>query len=138
MSRKYLEDKIKDALVLSNGNSTQAQKLVIKWSLEDLKLLQQLSKPHLKGIAAHAVSRVITQMDRDDEPLPEEPAAIDMSPSSFGENLLGAMAGQDTTHFGHERSAPRLKKKQASQQHINAIHMIAKKGPIKPDDGGNS
>jgi hypothetical protein len=31
MSRKYLEDKIKDALVLSNGNSTQAQKLVIKW-----------------------------------------------------------------------------------------------------------
>ncbi|MAH06089.1 MAG: hypothetical protein VYC19_05380 [Pseudomonadota bacterium] len=133
MSRKYLEDKIKDALVLASGNSAKAQKLLIQWAMSDAKLLQQLSKPHLKGITAHAVGRVITQMDRDDEPLPEEPVAIDMGPSSFGKSLLGAMSGHDTAHFGHENAAPRHKKKQASQQHINAIHQIARKVP-KSDD----
>lgn len=132
MSRQYLEDKIKDALVLAGGNSAKAQKLIIQWCAEDQKLLQQLSKPHLKGITAHAVSRIITQMDRDDEPLPEEPVTIDMGPNAFGKNLLGAMSGNDTAHFGHENSAPRRKKKQASQQHINAIHQIAKRKINKP------
>ena len=72
MNRKYLEDKIKDALVLASGNSAKAQHLIIQWAAEDKQLLQLLTKPHLKGITAHAVGRVITQMDRDDEPLPEE------------------------------------------------------------------
>jgi hypothetical protein len=134
MSRRYLEDKIKDALVLSGGNSAKAQHLLIQWAGEDKKLLQLLSQPHLKGITAHAVGRVIAQMDRDDEPLPDEPMAVDMSPSNFGKSLLGAMGGQDSAHFGHERSAPRQKKKQASQQHINAIHMLAKKTPPKEND----
>ncbi len=133
MSRKYLEDKIKDALVLASGNSAKAQKLVIQWALSDAKLLQQLCKPHLNGITAHAVGRVMTQMDRDDEPLPEEPVSMDLGPSSFGKSLLGAMSGQDTAQFGHESAAPRHKRKQASQQHINAIHKIARKIP-KSDD----
>lgn len=137
MSRKYLEDKIKDALVLSSGNSAQAQKLIIQWCAEDPKLLQQLSKPHLKGITAHAVGRVINQMDRDEEPLPDEPETIDMGPSSFGKSLLGAMSGQDSAHFGHESAAPRRKKKQASQQHINAIHQIAKRKINKGDDSNS-
>jgi hypothetical protein len=134
MSRKYLEDKIKYAIVLASGNSAKAQHLIIQWAGEDKQLLQLLTKPHLKGIAAHAVGRVITQMDRDDEPLPEEPMAVDMGPNSFGKSLLGAMGGQDAAHFGHEKSAPRQKKKQASQQHINAIHLLAKKTPPQPSD----
>lgn len=134
MSRKYLEDKIKDALVLAGGNSAKAQKLIIQWAQEDQQLLLQLSKPHLKGVTAHAVGRVVTQMDRDDEPLPEEPVAMDMGPNSFGKSLLGAMSGQDSAHFGHESSAPRRKKKTASQQHINAIHQIAKRKLSKPED----
>ena len=129
MSREYAENRIRDALALCKGNPTKARQQIIAWTAEDLKLLQALAQPHLTGIVAHAVGRVIHRdgTEEQTEILPEMPEGVDMSPEGFGKEILGILSSRNTAVFGQESAAAPFGRKQASQRHIDAMKKIAKK-----------
>lgn len=138
MSREYAEGRIKEALKLSKGNPTKARQRVIAWTFEDPKLLQALARPHLTGIVAHAVNRVVHKQELAEPDVPEAPEKLDMTPESFGKEILNALQSSNTPMFGHEGSAPPSRRGQASKNHIDAIRQIASKSksggqPKKPE-----
>lgn len=133
MSREYAEGRIREALRLSKGNATKARQRVIAWTFEDPKLLQALAGPHLTGIVAHAVSRVIYKEETEAEngEAPELPKALDMPPESFGREILTALQSGDTPKFGQESNAPPSRRGQASKSHIDALRQMASKAKSK-------
>lgn len=129
MSREYAESRIREALRQSKGNPTRARQLVIAWAVEDQRLLLALAQPHLTGVVAHAISRVIHRQgheaDHDDE-VPAEPQSLNMPPDTFGREILNALSDRGTQKFGME-TTPTSHRKKASQSHIDAMKKIAAK-----------
>jgi hypothetical protein len=123
MSITYVEQKIRQALDISRGNETRARQQVIAWCAEDPKLLLGLAAPHLTGIVAHALTRV---MNHKELPTPQASPKLDIAKGGeFGIEILKSIAGGDTARFGQESSAPPVKKQAASQRHIDAIKQMA-------------
>ncbi|HEY8191361.1 MAG TPA: hypothetical protein VIG74_02965 [Alphaproteobacteria bacterium] len=129
MNREYAEQRIREALKLAKGNPTKARQQIIAWTYEDTKLLQALSRPHLTGIVAHAVNRVIhhEHMEEHAPEIPEVPQPLNMPPETFGAEILRALQNESTTKFGRETAAPAPRRKQASQSHIDAMKAMASK-----------
>ncbi len=132
MAQSYLQKCVLDALAKAKGNETKARALIAAQALEDNQLLLALAKPHLSGIVAHAVGRQAIQQkakkERGDElpPLPKV-AAKGKKDNDFALDLLKALGGANVAKFGAEDAAPRVGKKQASQQHVNALKLMAAK-----------
>ncbi len=130
MSREYAESRIREALKLAKGNSTKARQQIMAWTFEDARLLQALARPHLTGIVAHAINRVVYHQDMvegDEEDIPEAPQSLDMAPDTFGKEILQALQSTNTAQFGRESAVPPVGRKQASQSHIDAMKQIARK-----------
>lgn len=137
MAQSYLQSCILDALEKAKGNETKARALIASQALEDDQLLLALAKPHLSGIVAHAVGRIAIQVkakkNRKAEealpPIPKAPAKGTKikKENEFGLDLLQALGGANVPKFGSEDAAPRVAKKQASQQHVNALKLMAAK-----------
>lgn len=131
MAQSYLQKCVLDALTKAKGNETKARALIAAQALEDNELLIALSKPHLSGIVAHAVGRQAIQQkakkDRMEDlpPLPKAPKAN--KENDFALDLLKALGGNNVAKFGAEDAAPRVGKKAASQQHVNALKLMAAK-----------
>ena len=51
--------------------------------------------------------------------------------AGFGLDLLKALGGQNVPKFGSEDAAPPLRKKEASQTHVNALKLMASKSKNK-------
>jgi len=134
MSREYAEDRIREALKLAKGNATKARQQIIAWTATDARLLQALAKPHLTGIVAHAIDRVIYHQATGDESeeIPATPRPLNMEPDTFGKEILKALQSSDTARFGQEGAVPSTKRPKASQSHIDAMKKIA--GKKKKDD----
>ena len=129
MSREYAENRIREALKLSKGNPTKARQQIIAWTFEDTKLLHALARPHLTGIVAHAVNRVIYHQHTEEEAeeIPETPQPINLEPATFGAQILKALQSENTATFGREQAAAPVRRKQASQSHIEALKAMASK-----------
>lgn len=134
MSREYAESRIREALKLSKGNPTRARQRIIAWTFEDPKLLQALARPHLSGIVAHAIARVVHKQELDDPETPDMPEALDMEPETFGKEILAALQSRNTATFGQENSVPPARRPQASKSHIDALKHIASKGRSRKSD----
>ena len=131
MSREYAEKKIKEALHVTRGNTTKAQQQIIAWAMEDARLLKELVKPHMVGIVAHAVGRVMSgKTEPETVPLPQHKAELDKD-DSFGMEILKTIASGNTAQFGQESAGRPVKKQGASQQHIDAIQQMINKGRSK-------
>jgi hypothetical protein len=132
MAQSYLQKCILEAMAKANGNETKARALVAAQALEDNELLIALSKPHLSGIVAHAVGRQAIQLKAKKErmedlpPLPKAPSK-NKKENDFALDLLKALGGNNVAKFGAEDAAPRVGKKPASQQHVNALKLMAAK-----------
>ncbi len=136
MSREYAEKRIKEALAHAKGNATKARQQIIAWTNEDPKLLQALAQPHLTGIVAHAISRVVhmQEVEEVEHDIPDAPQSLDMAPDTFGKEILRALASDNTAMFGRDTGAVPVGRKQASQSHIDALKQIASKSkPVKKD-----
>lgn len=135
--QSYMHTCILEALAKAGGNEHKAQKIIALRAMEDFQLLQALAKPHLTGIVAHAVGRIAIQenarRENSYEELPEQPVLeqADQGMAGFGLDLLKALGGQNVPKFGMEDAAPRLGRKQASQQHVNALRLMANKSKGK-------
>jgi len=136
MTLNYTENRIKEALRLSNGNTAKAKKQIFAWLYEDHKLLLDITRPHLNGIVAYALSRALSRLSKTDEELLEEQAAEAKSSvgrkQSMGKDILRGFASKDAVQFGQESDSGRpLKRKAASQNHVDVIHMMAAKARDK-------
>lgn len=129
MSREYAEDRIREALAQSRGNATKARQQIIAWSTQDQRLLLSLAQPHLTGIVAHAISRVMYRQDTSSEPdeIAAGPMALNMAPDTFGKEILSALSSGDTPVFGLEGNTAQSRPKKASQSHIDALKQMAAK-----------
>ena len=129
MSREYAEKRIKEALTIARGNATKARQQIIAWTNEDPKLLQALAQPHLTGIVAHAISRVVYKQEIEElEPdVADAPQSLDMAPDTFGKEILKALASENTALFGRDSGTVPARPKAASQSHIDALKQIASK-----------
>jgi hypothetical protein len=138
MSQTYLENRVEEALVKAKGNQTKARKLVAEMAVEDSQLLLALTKPYLSAVISYVVARVAANAgkkkgDVDDLPLVPEIKGSKGGGIDFGLDLLKALGGgHNVAKFGKEDSAPPIAKKAASQQHVNALKLMASKSKTKP------
>lgn len=132
MVMSYAEEKIKEALKLSKGNISVAQKQIIEWAMQDHDLLVAIVKPHMVGITAHAVNRVASGKNSPESvSRPVKTSAGKINKDSFGMDILKTIAGGNTAQFGQENYSRPIEKRQASQRHIDAIHQIIKNAESK-------
>ncbi len=129
MSINYTENRIKEALRLHNGNTNDAKKQIFAWLYEDHKLLLDITRPHLNGIVAYAVQRTLNRMLKTDDEILEEEAHEAANSSSkkdqVGKDILKGFISKEAAQFGQEAYAIPLKKKAASQKHVDVMHMLA-------------
>lgn len=126
MNRDYAEKRIREALKAAGGNPTRARQQVTAWAFDDAKLLHELVAPHITGIVAHAVNRVMITKEK---PVPTEPPKVAAPKGdAFGMEILKAIALGNPAQFGLESgSGVSVKKQQASQRHIDAIRQMVSK-----------
>lgn len=139
MGESYTESRLREALERAGGDEARAARLILGWVSDDPRLLFGLTRPHLSGIVAWAVSRAARRKSEPEaEPPPEQPSFDSLPGDAFGKELLKAVAFGKPAKFSQEAFAPQVKKPGASQRHIDAIRRIAaasKTLPRKPDDG---
>lgn len=128
--RQYAEKRIKEALQKAGGNTTHARQHIIAWAQEDAKLLQALTKPHLSGIVAYNIDRILSGRGAatTDGPAKKKTAAKpQQKKENFGLEILKAAAGNNETTFGMEAYGPSNRpKSQVSQAHIDAIRAMTR------------
>ena len=133
MSYEYVENRIKEALRLSGGHPLKARQQILAWCYEDPKLLHGLTRPHLDGIAAYAINRVIHKQTAE-EPEGEGLDVDSLAGEALGKDLLKAFVGRKGDDFGRSTGLPSSRRKRASQSHIDAIHLMSKKNQDKTSE----
>ncbi len=128
MSLEYADKRVVEALKLMDGNQAKARQQIIAWALSDAKLLQALTKHHLKGIVAYHVERVASGRSVKPQTTPSKPKKATAQPDdAFGMEILKAVANSSSAVFGLEGYSSPPRRGQASQQHINAIKQMAER-----------
>jgi hypothetical protein len=136
MSLEYAEKRIKEAVKLHGKNKTKIRQQIIAWTYEDHKLLQALTKPHLSGIVAYHMERVMS--GRSDKaktpaPMPKKPLPKNTKTEDFGLEIMRALVNAPGATFGFEDSgAPRAKRGKVSASHVDALKQMAAKSTTKP------
>jgi hypothetical protein len=152
MSREYVENRIKEALRLSGGSESKAARQVHAWLYEDHKFLLELTRPHLGGIVAYSVARTKNNMimeqknesahqskkEQEREAAKKAAEANAKKDIGFGESMLRSFVSDKAARFGHESSAAPIRKKTASQKHIDTMHMLAAASKKKNRDLGDN
>ncbi len=150
MGHDYVESRIREALRLNGGNEAKTKRQVHAWLYEDHKFLLELTQPHLNGIIAYAVGRTKNMMmtqDAQDAAIaaadavlnPTAPkkesaaaaAAKARKEGDFGETMLRSFISGNSARFGYEGSSAPVRRKAASQSHIDTIHLLAAAGRKK-------
>ncbi|MCB1681360.1 MAG: hypothetical protein H6858_00750 [Rhodospirillales bacterium] len=131
-SRQYLENRIREALKKSKGNKHLARQQIIAWTYEDSKLLHALTRPHLDGIIAYHIDRMLSgrAVDKTGTEAPANakksaPASKLQKGEDFGMELLRAVVARDAVVFGQDSGAGPSKRKQTSKQHVDALMKMA-------------
>ena len=144
MTRKYAESRIREAIDQSGGNITKARQLLTAWCQDDHRLVLELTAPHMVGISAHAIQRVM-RLDKEkaevetvpvpDEPFQEEALVHDGQADAFGLEILKAVAGNKNPKFGMNAMQGGGKGKiRVSAQHIDAINQMVRKSKSNRQD----
>ncbi|HEY8963562.1 MAG TPA: hypothetical protein VIN59_03765 [Alphaproteobacteria bacterium] len=131
----YAEHKVSEALRLAGGNEAKARRQIHAWFYEDPKLLLELTRPHWNGIVAYAVDRAVARALKG-ENIDVRPASPRKSGSAkaqegFGKEILKSFVAEHAAQFGREQASAPVSKRAASQNHVDAIHLIAAKSKKK-------
>lgn len=137
MDLTYLEQKLIEVLQMNQNNQAKAAKQLREMLYQDHRLLLELTLPYMTGIMAHGFSRVegkAGQIKADEAQLSMENMGLNtVANDRAGKEMLRAFATQDTAKFGfeHSNAAPPVRRKAASQNHVDTIHMLAAKAKDK-------
>ena len=128
MSLEYADSIVAQALKQAEGNQAKARQMIVNEAMKDPKLLQALTRHHMKGIVAYHVERVASGRATKPKQVPEKPQTAPVDPNdAFGKEILKAVASSSSAIFGMETYAsPQKSKKQASQQHIDALRAMSR------------
>jgi hypothetical protein len=130
----YIETAIDEAFKKAKGNQTKARVFILEQLKTDDQLLRALALPHINAIVAHAVNRIAIQQKSNKKKKDDASVAIPKgakAEAGFGLDLLKALGGQNVPKFGREDAAPPLRRKDASQTHVNALKLMASKSSTK-------
>ncbi|GIL38575.1 hypothetical protein [Roseiterribacter gracilis] len=89
----YLDQKVREALDIAQGDQNQAQRVLVGWAQRDEKLLRELTQPFLVGIAAHAINhggKIVPGLKPGKAPPPPKampPKALDSLIGQLGRNF---------------------------------------------------
>ena len=125
MSDCSVETRIREALSRAGGSVARARIQILDEAARDHDLLYGLTRPHLSGIVAYAVDRVVRKKAAPADSPPAEPAIQALPGEAFGKELLKALALGDPARFGEESFSASARRGGASQRHIDAIRLIA-------------
>lgn len=137
MSLEYAERRIKEAIKLHGKNKAKIRQQIIAWTYEDPKLLQILTKPHLSGIVAYHMDRVMSGRSEKAKAAPP-PAPKKLPPKGrrdedFGMEIMRALVGAPGATFGFEETGgPTAKRGKVSQSHVDALKQMAARSKDKP------
>ena len=131
MTQNYAQSRIRNALKENPDSPAKARQTVMRWALEDPKLMAELVAPHLAGIVSYAISRVEGHGSEPETLASAVKGAKKSKETSFGLELLKHVADDHAVVFGQESGLIPGKKAPASQGHIDAIKMMADKGKTK-------
>lgn len=130
MSHEYAMSRVADALSSCDGNSAQAQRLVLSWLEKDQTLLLGLVAPHIKSIVTHAVTHAAARARVPKKRLEVEPQEM----GDFGQELLASVLGRgkfgDAETYGAPTasgSASAGRPGKASKAHVSAMQTLAAK-----------
>lgn len=131
MVQYYAEIKIREALEAADNHPQKARRLLEEWCAHDMRLLAELTKPHMTGILAHGVDLVMRKIARGEKPASGKAEIHSHGDPDidFGKELLKNFAMGKPAKFSQEEFSPPMARKKASQSHINAIYKLAKKRP---------
>lgn len=130
MTQSYAQSRIRNAIKENPGSPAKARQTVMRWALEDPKLMAELVAPHLSGIVAFAIARVEGAGEEGEEAAAAPPARDTGGDRSFGMELLRGVADDHAAVFGQE-SGHVPGRAAASQDHIDAINLLAAKSGKK-------
>lgn len=137
MSPSYAETRLLEALKLSNGNLAKSRKLIADWCRQDQQLLYELCRPHMTGVIAHAMDRVLSNKFQSElrpssgrvstQEASRQASKTAPTDEDFGKELLKNFAMGQPIKFAQESFGAPIQKRKASQSHIDAIRRMAKK-----------
>ncbi len=138
MSREYAMSRVGDALSSCDGNTAQAQRLIMGWLEKDQTLLLGLVAPHIKSIVTHAVTHAAM---RAQEPKKKAEIVQPEDFSDFGEELLASALGRNNkpneNYYNVPVSgSPGVRPVKASSAHVSTMQMLASKSGKGADTSG--
>lgn len=118
MSGGVLQGKIHEAIASAGGDKHDAQRLLITWAVRDPQLLLELTKPHLKAIAAGHIDHAIRQKDAP----AEEPEKKSANGRTAIDDLVDAAQMRTT---GSKRRQSNLPPPKATERQASTMRRIA-------------
>ena len=122
----YASEKVSKALADSAGDRKAAQKLLVRWSVADPRLLMALVKPFLPGIAGHAVQQAPQEAARPARKPMSKPRALSAKALDDVIGQLGASIGESKTPQGIAALLARPKHVQAGEGHQESVRQLAR------------
>ena len=132
----YASEKASKALAVSAGDRRTAQKLLVKWSAADPRLLMALVKPFLPGIAGHAVQQVPQETAARPARKPiSKPRALSAKALDDVIGQLGASIGEAQAPQGIAALLSKPKRAQAGETHQESVRQLARAFAAKRLEG---
>lgn len=122
----YASEKVSKALADSAGDRKAAQKLLVRWSVADPRLLMALVKPFLPGIAGHAVQQAPQAAARPARKPMSKPRALSAKALDEVVGQLGASIGEAKTPQGIAALLTRPKHAPAGEGHQESVRQLAR------------
>ncbi len=137
MNRKDIQNMIKKALLVSDGDVKAASREVLELCIHDHEFLLGISEPFLRGIIGHALKDVIEANEKSEEDFSEQkapPKTLDVAGLSevtgLGADIIQtALTTTSGSHkFGTaDRTRSTLgRKTKASDEHVDALKAFVK------------
>jgi len=125
---------------MNGENDAKSKRQIHAWLYEDHKFLLELTRPHINGIMAYAITRTKNRLlaEQNAKQAPQinvdglsstgntsEATAKAPKEADFGETILRSFVSEKAAKFGHEGSSAPIRRKAASQKHVDTMHMLA-------------
>ncbi len=138
ISNNYAKKRIKDALLISNGNYATAQRLILSWLKDDSLLLRELAIPHFKSMVGYALQEYGQEIEAKNLKKTnllskvQEQDTKNNDIDNFGQAMLQNMSSSGSMqNFGFTSDSELTPPAKTSKRHVNAIMKIAKKKKAK-------
>ncbi|MGB9152188.1 MAG: hypothetical protein WCD70_03770 [Alphaproteobacteria bacterium] len=117
MPDSLIRAKIKEALLATANNQRDAYKLLITWAVRDPSLLLEMTKPHLKAIAAGLVDHHVRHAEAGND---------ENGPDNISRNTIDDIITSAALHLPHDkRKTPGLPPPKSTERQATTMRKLA-------------